>query len=122
MALVDWEAVVADFEAFLVSDGRSSHGTDFLARKLVELRARHRIDESSDRATIRRFTERLTEVFFSLTPVATDDPLAGGDRSVSRGTGDTVDDGRRREPTDEAVGGTHDGSQHREPELAHVHP
>jgi hypothetical protein len=72
----DYAAIVADFEAFLLEDGRSSHGTDFLTRKLTELRAAHRIDESADAAFLRRFGAHLSETFLGLVPAsATLDPL-----------------------------------------------
>lgn len=100
-SLVDYEAVVADFEAFLVEDGRASHGTDFLTRKLTELRAHHRISESEDRRVLRRLGPRIVEAVLGLVPIATDRPLTDDDRE----TPSAMDAGA----TQPMIGGDHDG-------------
>jgi hypothetical protein len=88
--LVDSEAVLVEFEAFLVRDGRQSHGTDFLTRKLAELRAQHRIDESTERQVLRHLSADLTDTFLGLVPnPATNDPLTDGDLRASA----VMDDG-----------------------------
>lgn len=90
MTLIDADAVMADFEAFLVGDGRRSHGTDFLTRKLAELRAYHRIDESAERRVLRHLSADLTDTFLGLVPnPATNDPLTDGDLRASA----VMDDG-----------------------------
>ena len=78
--LTDAEAVLADFEAWLVEDGRASHGTAHLTQKLAELRAQHRRHEDQERETLRLLAADLQDVFLGLMPLpATRLPLGVGD-------------------------------------------
>jgi len=105
MALVDYEALVMDFRQEL-RNGRVSWGRAQLLERLDQLEGRHRIDESADEATLRRFSGHLTDTFFAVSPrPATEGPLASDDRETSPA------DGLRRSQTDGRGG--HDGSQNR---------
>jgi hypothetical protein len=107
----DHAAILADFEAWLVQDGRPSHGTPYLTRKLAELRAEHRIDEDREAATIRRFSTGLTETFLGLvpTPDATDDPLSAADPVLPDGDAGMA----AGAPADHLTEGASHGHHHR---------
>ena len=79
--LTDHEAVLADFKAYLVADGRKSHGTDHLTRKLTELEVQHRVDEEVEEAVIRRLCGHIFDAILGLVPKppVTDAPLGPGD-------------------------------------------
>ncbi len=59
MALVDWEAVVLDLEAHVMS--RNSHGQRDLLRVLTELKIRHRQVEGLPEKALRLYGPELAE-------------------------------------------------------------
>lgn len=114
MAVVDHEAAWHEFRRRLrepAANGqpRSSWGRPHLLELLDELEVKHLIDESADRAILRRFAGGLVDTFLGLLPRSrsTDDPLELDDPSrTSRAMA-----GGELQP----MTGGHDGSQHHAP-------
>jgi hypothetical protein len=117
---VDHEAVLADFEDWLLEDGRASHGTAHLTRKLAELRAAHRVHEDAEERVLRRFGAALIDTLTGILPVdpATDDPLVGGDPAASmqesaysHGTSSAMDGGATTDHPTEGASWKHPQSR-----------
>lgn len=90
--MVDWEQVVADFEAHLLRDDRTSHGTQHLLRRLAELRVEHRIDQHAEERALRRFGDAAIDVLVgrlpgpsaTAGPLSPTDPLDGAADGLGR--------------------------------------
>lgn len=57
MTLIDWEAVVHDFEDYVLTE--NSHGQRYLLKKLVELRQQHRVVEGTPERVLRQYGEDI---------------------------------------------------------------
>lgn len=75
MALVDWEAVVLDFEEYVRT--RNSHGQRDLLAVLADLRVRHRQVEGLPVKALRLYGSELEEVLNHRAAARRDEDLVG---------------------------------------------
>lgn len=106
MALTDWEAVVADLEAYVLT--RNSHGQRDLLAKLADLRSRHRQIEGLPEKALRLYGEELID--------AVKPRPAGPDHEGS----DAMDGASTIRRESNTPGGNNGGTrQHAEPAVRH---